>query len=79
MVRKIPTLAEIRRAGMEALFERLGPVGTVRFLKQYDLGQGDYTQERHAWLDSLTLDDIIKDIEERRAKGSGADDMEAQD
>ena len=59
------TMAEIHRAGIEALLDRLGPGGMIRFLQQYDLGHGDYTQERHAWLDGLTVDDIATDIHGR--------------
>jgi hypothetical protein len=43
-------LEEIRRLGLEALGRQLGPVGTVRFLQQFDTGQGDYTAARHQWL-----------------------------
>ena len=40
------TLAELRRAGIDALARALGPVGMARFLQQFDSGQGDYTTER---------------------------------
>ena len=40
------TLAELRRAGIDALARALGPVGMARFLQQFDPGQGDYTTER---------------------------------
>ena len=39
---------EIRRVGMQALKEALGPVGMVRFIQQYNLGYGDYTMERQS-------------------------------
>jgi hypothetical protein len=60
------TLHEIRREGVQALLDRLGPAGTVRFLQQYELGRGDYTKERHRWLDGVTIDEVVKDIERRR-------------
>jgi hypothetical protein len=28
----------------------LGPVGLVRFLQQFEAGDGDYTRDRHSWL-----------------------------
>ena len=68
MTDRLMTLPEIRKAGLEALLERLGPEGTLRFLQQYDPGHGDYTKERHVWLDGLSLDDIAKSIEQRRNK-----------
>ncbi len=62
MKKKIRSLNEIRLEGTEALYDRLGPVGMVRFLQQYETGKGDYTEDRKHWLGSLTVDDIVKDI-----------------
>ncbi|RJP36163.1 MAG: hypothetical protein C4547_07940 [Phycisphaerales bacterium] len=59
---------EVRRAGLEALSERLGPAGMIRFLRMFDPGRGDYTEERHQWLDQLTLEDIRRSIEVRRTR-----------
>lgn len=56
------TLPEIRRAGMEALCQRLGPAGMLKFLKLYDSGCGDYTEERHKWLDDVTIEQVVEDI-----------------
>jgi hypothetical protein len=61
-------MPEIRKAGLEALIERLGPEGTLRFLQQYNPGQGDYTAERHQWLDSLTLEEIEKSIRQQPSR-----------
>jgi len=52
----------IRRLGIDALTEKLGPIGMVEFMRQFDSGYGDYTKERHAWLDNLTMEDIINEI-----------------
>ena len=59
---------EIRRIGMKALAEALGPVDAVRFLQSFDLGRGDYTKERSHVLD-LTLDEIFRGIERRKEAG----------
>ncbi|MDR2021335.1 MAG: hypothetical protein LBQ14_11290 [Treponema sp.] len=40
-------LIEIRKTGLQALREALGPVGTVRFIQQYENGYGDYTSEKY--------------------------------
>ena len=56
------TLPEIRRIGIEVLIERLGPADALRFLEQFDPGHGDYTHDRHAWLDNLTVEEIAKSI-----------------
>lgn len=44
------TLEQIRRDGLIALAQALGPVGFVRFLQQYETGSGDYAADRHSWL-----------------------------
>jgi hypothetical protein len=62
------TLPEIRQAGLEALRERLGREGMIRFLQPFNGGHGDYTAERHALLDELTLGEIVQDVGHRRAK-----------
>ena len=62
------TPEEIRLAGLEALRRALGPVGMVRFLQQFDTGSGDYSTERHEWLDSWTLEEIFAALEERRRR-----------
>ena len=56
------TLMQIRDAGLQALARELGPVGMVRFLQQYETGRGDYSNERHEWLDALDAETIAKKI-----------------
>ena len=52
----------IRKLGIDALTEKLGPIGMVEFIRQFDSGYGDYTKERDTWLDNLTIDDISSGI-----------------
>lgn len=66
MTHQVLSDPEVRRAGLEAPSERLGPAGLIRFLRMFDQGHGDYTAGRHQWLDPLTLDDIVRSIERRR-------------
>ncbi len=54
------TQDEIYREGLQALRDRLGRAGMIRFLQQFETGQGDYARERHEWVDRLTLDDLRK-------------------
>lgn len=60
------TLAELRRAGIDALVKALGPVGMARFLQQFDPGQGDYTTERGRILGNPTVDEVMNELERRR-------------
>jgi len=43
---------------LQALRERLGQAGMIRFLGQFDNGEGDYTKDRHEWADTTSLDEI---------------------
>lgn len=56
---------ELRREGWQALTERLGVSGAVRFLMQYDPGRGDYTEERRELFADLSLDDALAEIRSR--------------
>jgi hypothetical protein len=58
-------LGTIRKKGIEALTEKLGPVGMVEFIRQFDSGYGDYTKERHEWLDDENVAAISKQIKEK--------------
>lgn len=62
------TLEQIRLTGLEALARELGPVGMVRFLQQFETGWGDYSIERHRWLDKLDIQTLAEQIQQRRKK-----------
>ena len=62
------TLEEIRREGLEALRERLGQAGMIRFLSQFDNGAGDYGEERRDWVDRTSLDDLRQSARARKQK-----------
>jgi hypothetical protein len=52
------TLNEVREEGLKALCERLGRADTIRFLQQFETGNGDYARERRPWAESITLEEI---------------------
>lgn len=60
------TLNEIRQKGLEVLSRELGPVGMIRFMQQFETGSGDYSIERHEWLQDETVEGIYQRIKERR-------------
>ena len=66
MNQAVMTLEQIRLTGIKALSRELGPVGLVRFLQQFETGQGDYTAERQRWLGERTVQDLVQEIERRR-------------
>jgi hypothetical protein len=53
----VNNLVEIRKTGLQALKEALGPVGMVRFIQQYENGCGDYTKEKYQQPD-VTVEEI---------------------
>jgi hypothetical protein len=53
---------ELRNKGIKALSDALGPVDMARFLMQFDKGEGDYTKERHKWLDKYSIDEIVGEL-----------------
>jgi len=59
-------LKEIREKGLEVLTKELGAAATVRFLRQFENGYGDYTEEREALLKDVTIDDVAASIARRK-------------
>ena len=54
---------EVYRLGIEALAGNLGIAGVSRFLKQIQPCTGDYSIERHEWLDNLPdIDTLVEQI-----------------
>jgi hypothetical protein len=58
--------AQLRQRGIEALVQALGAVGMVRFLQQFDQGNGDYTRDRDGVLANISLEDAIAQIKQAR-------------
>ena len=58
--------AGIRKAGLEAVAKKLGPLGMVRFLQQFETGRGDYTKERDQWRKDIDIQEAISEIRKKR-------------
>ena len=56
------TPVEVRRAGWEALREKLGPASALKFILDYDRGEGNYTELRKKIFKGKTVKDIIQDM-----------------
>ncbi len=68
----ITNQSELRDRGFKALTEALGWVNAVRFLRQYDPGSGNYTEERRTLLpewDATTLVQQARKLQEPREPG----------
>ncbi len=51
------------RHAMKVLARELGPGGLARFIRLNRSGSGDYTRDRHKWLDGVTIEEICRDME----------------
>ena len=59
-------MTEIRQQGYKALINALGVAGTLRFVQQLGVGYGDYTKERHQWLNQLTIEDFRNYVKQKK-------------
>jgi hypothetical protein len=63
---QVMTPQQIRVAGLAALSRELGVVGMIRFMQQFEMGYGDYSKDRHQWLDQYSVADIAKFVQEKK-------------
>lgn len=55
--------------GVMTLYKELGVENAVRFLQLIGVSRGDYVKEHRAKYQSISVDELVKKIKERRAKG----------
>lgn len=61
---------EFERHAFAILKRELGLDGLARFVRLNRAGSGDYTRDRHLWLDGATIKNIMADAESRRDPGT---------
>ncbi len=66
----ITNQSELRNRGFRALAEALGWANAVRFLRQYDPGAGNYTEERRTLLPDWDAETLLQKIKELEKPGS---------
>lgn len=59
------TPVEIRRAGWEALKEKLGPASAMKFMLDFDRGEGNYSELRKEIFGGKTVNAIMQDMKEK--------------
>lgn len=57
-------LNEITQRAIKLLSQEMGIVQTVRFLNQFMIEYGDYTEERETLFKDLTFDEILPAIKQ---------------
>lgn len=69
----ITNQSELRHRAFQALTEALGWVNAVRFLRQYDPGSGNYTEERRTLLPDWGASTLVREarkLQEPRKPGT---------
>ena len=61
--------AQLAADGFAAMVQKLGMADAVRYVQLYHQGAGDYTRERHEWLDELSHDQIANLMARTAKKG----------
>jgi hypothetical protein len=56
---------DFERHALAILQRELGLDGLARFLRLNRAANGDYTRDRHKWLNGATIDDIMAEVESR--------------
>ena len=59
---------QFERHALNILHREMGVYGLARFLRVYRAGTGDYTQDRHQWLQGITVQDLAKEFEQGPVK-----------
>jgi hypothetical protein len=54
---------EFERQTLDLIKREFGLGGLARFIRSYRSGRGDYTRDRHKWLDGLTVEDILRQLD----------------
>lgn len=62
------TPAEIRKRGWEALKARLGIAGALKFILQYERGEGDYAELRRQLYRGETVDSLLEKMKGKKMR-----------
>ena len=52
------TAAQLAADGFAAMVQKLGMADAVRYVQLYHQGAGDYTRDRHQWLDDVSHEQV---------------------
>ena len=63
-------LSMVRENGYRVLVRELGAADTVIFLRQFEGGSGNYTEERQTTLAGVTIDEIVARITARNTQNA---------
>ena len=66
MIAEPRPLSDVTGDAIHLLYRELGIVNTLRFIRQFTNGLGNYTEERAELFGEQTLDDLLGQIEQQR-------------
>lgn len=66
MTAQMVPLQELTVSAIKLLCREIGVVNTARFLNQFMVGYGNYTEEREHLIGHLTVDEIVSEIQRKR-------------
>ena len=66
MIAATVPLTELTTSTIQLLCREIGVVNTARFLNQFTVGYGNYTEEREQLVGDLTVDEIVREITRER-------------
>ena len=61
-------LAEITQDAIRVLCQEIGIVNTLRFVNQFTIGYGNYTEERETLFAEVTMDEIVSELKRKQAQ-----------
>ena len=61
-------LAEFTQSAIHLLWREMGVVSTARFLNQFSVGYGNYSEERDQLFGHLTVEEIAGEIKRQRGQ-----------
>ncbi len=68
MSANLDPIAHVTQRAHDALVRELGVVDAMRFLGQFRAGNGDYTAQRQALFDGVSVQELAAQIKSHRTK-----------
>ncbi len=70
MIATTVPLIELTSSTIQLLCREIGVVNTARFLNQFTVGYGNYTEEREQVVGSMSVEEIVAAIARQRRKSA---------
>lgn len=68
MIANTMPLSELTTTTIKLLCREIGVVNTARFINQFTIGYGNYTEERDQLFEDLTVEEVVAEIKRNRRR-----------